>query len=243
MVIEEYFNAQKENLRRVLYWQPFTEIFSLVDKLYNDAIELVPGDHSPVYGQFLLICHKSFLTAASLIGQAQSDDAVLITRRAIEVARFAVTVKTDPEKTKEWMAFRERMEQWADRQEGKKPKFLKMDYGDVHPGIKPAVNDLMQTHGILSFVAAHFTPEYFHELDWERLEEKLNFNYFAKEQRVLGQNIVLTSGTHLRILEVIDWCLDGAFKADPDWLNLVATLKEKEGNWPQNSTALTRMRD
>lgn len=227
MAIEEYFDAQKENLRRALNWQPFAEIFPLVDKLYTDAIKLVPSDHSPVYGQFLLTCHKSFLAAASLIGQAQPEDAAAITRRAIEVARFAAVIKTNPKKVDEWIAYDKRMQRWTDRLEGKKPKSFYVDFGEVHPGIKPTIDDLMQSVGILSDAGVHFTPEFFHDLDWEKHKESLKLRYFKKDQRVLEREIVFTSGTHLRILEVIDWCLDGAFKADADWLNLVATLKEK----------------
>ena len=207
MAINEYFDGQKENLRRSLNWRPFAEVFPLVDKLYVDAIGLMPSDRSPVFGQFLLICHKSFLAAAALIGQAQPDDAAPITRRAIEVARFAAVVKTNPDKAKEWVAFDERMQRWADRQEGKKPKSLWINLGEVDPEIKPVIDDLMQTLGILSDAAVHFTPEYFVELSWEKREDSMYLNYFTKEQRVLEREIVQTSGTHLLILEVIDWCL------------------------------------
>lgn len=227
MAINQYFDGQKENLRRSLNWEPFAAIFPLVDKLYVDAIGLMPTDRSPVFGQFLLICHKSFLSAAALIGQAQPDDAGPITRRAIEVARFAAIIKTNPEKVEEWVAFSERARRWADRQEGKKPKSLRVNLGEVHPGVKPTIDDLMQMHGILSDADVHFTPEFFHQLEWDKREESLYLNYFTRDQRVLEREIVLTSGTHLRILEVIDWCLDGAFKSNPDWLRLVGTLKEK----------------
>jgi len=227
MAIDKYFEAQKENLRRALRWEPFAEIFPLVDRLYVDAVGLMPRDHSPVFGQFLLICHKSFLAAASLIGQAQPEDAGPITRRAIEVARFAAVVKTNPEKAEEWIAFEERMKRWADRLEGARPKHLRIDLGQVHPRIKPVIDDLMQTLGILSDASAHFTPEFFHELGWEERKEQLILNYFSNDQRVLEREIVFMSGTHLQILEVLDWCLDGAFKANPDWMKLVETLKEK----------------
>jgi hypothetical protein len=38
MAINQYFDVQKENLRRSLNWEPFAAIFPLVDKLYVDAI-------------------------------------------------------------------------------------------------------------------------------------------------------------------------------------------------------------
>jgi hypothetical protein len=227
MAMKQYFGGQKENLRRSLNWEPFAEIFPLVDKLYVDAMGLMPSDRSSVFGPLLLICHKAFLSAAGLIGQAQPDDAGPITRRAIEAARFAAIIKTNPEKVEEWIAYNERMQRWADRQEGKKPKSLRVNLGQVHPGIRAAIDDLMQMLGIISDADVHFTPEYFHQLDWDKREESLYLNYFTRDQRVLEREIIFTSGAHLRILEVIDWCLDGAFKSNPDWLRLVGTLKEK----------------
>ena len=227
MAIRKYFDAQKENLRRARKWEPFATIFPVVDKLYVDAIGLVPNDQSPIYGQFLLICHKSFLAAASLIGQAQPDDSAPITRRAIEVARFAAAVKTNPELAENWMAYEERLQRWTDRQEGVKPKPLRVNLGKVHPGIKLTIDDLMGSLGIISDAAVHFTPEYFGELGWDRGEKSLKLDYFTGDQRALEREIVFTSGTHLQILEVLDWCLDGALKADPDWIGLVAVLKER----------------
>lgn len=227
MAINQYLDRQKENLRSSLNWKPFAEIFPLVDKLYVDALGLMPPDRSPVFGHLLLICHKSFLSAVALIGQAQPDDAGPITRRAIEVARFAAIIKTNPEKAEEWVAYSERTQRWADRQEGKKPKRLHVNFGEVHAGVKPTIDDLMQMHGILSDADVHFTPEYFHQLDWDKRNGSLYLNYFTRDQTMLEREIVLMSGTHLRILEVIDWCLDGAFRSNPDWLKLVGTLKEK----------------
>ena len=227
MAISKYFDAQKENLRRALKWEPFATIFPVVDKLYVDAIGLVPKDQSLIYVQFLLICHKSFLAATSLIGQSQPDDAAPITRRAIEVARFAAAVKTNPEIVEKWMAYKERMQRWTDRQKGEKPKPLRVNLGEVNPGIKPTIDDLMMSLGIISDAAVHFTPEYFGELGWDHGEKSLKLDYFTGDQRALEREIVSTSGTHLQILEVLDWCLDGALKADPDWIGLVAILKEK----------------
>jgi hypothetical protein len=138
MTINEYFHEQKKNLRQSLQWMDFVEIFTLVDKLYADAIALMPSDRPHLFGQILLICHKSFLSAAALIGQAQPDDAAPITRRAIEAAQFAAVIKTNSGKIDDWVAFDTRMQRWRDRQEGKKPKWLKPKLGEVDPGIKPA---------------------------------------------------------------------------------------------------------
>jgi hypothetical protein len=227
MTVEEYFQEQKANLARSSQWIDFIEIFTLVNKLYVDAIALVPNDRPLLFSQILLICHKSFLSAVALIGQAQPDDAGAITRRAIEAARFAAAIKTNPGKIEAWMAFETKMQRWRDRQEGKTPKpFNPPKLGEIDPGIKPTLEKLMQMQGMLSDFA-HFTPEYLFELDWERGEQSLYLNYFVREQKTLERQIILTSGANLRILEVIDWCLDGAFKLNPDWHRLVDTLRER----------------
>ena len=85
----------------------------------------------------------------------------------------------------------------------------------------------MVTRGILSDADVHFTPEFFHQLYWDKSEDGLYLNYFTRDQKALEQEIVFTSGTYLQILKVIDWCLDGAFSSNPDWLGLAGTLKEK----------------
>jgi hypothetical protein len=40
MAINQYFDGQKKNLRRSLNWEPFAEIFPLVDKLYVDITRM-----------------------------------------------------------------------------------------------------------------------------------------------------------------------------------------------------------
>lgn len=226
MSISEYFDAQKENLRSSSLWEPFVTIFPLVDKLYVDAIRLTPSGPSPLFGQLLLICHKSFLSAASLIGQAQPEDAGPITRRAIEAARFAAATKTNPEKAKEWMASRERLQRWIDRQQGKKPKWLDNKFAEIHPGIKLMIDKLMEMHGVLSDTEVHFTPEFVSRLAWDRRNESMYLNYFTKDPRELERTIVLTSATHLNILEVIDWCFDGALKSNADWLTSLNRVRQ-----------------
>jgi hypothetical protein len=170
MTINGYLQEQKTNLRQSSKWAMFVEIFTLVDKLYVDAIALMPSDRPRLFAKILLICHKSFLSAAALIGQAQPDDAVPITRRAIEAAQFAAAIKTNPQKIQKWAAFENRMRRWRDRREGKKPKSVSPKLGEVDPGIKPTLDKLMQMHGMLSDFA-HFTPEYLFELDWGRHED------------------------------------------------------------------------
>ena len=223
MSIESYFQAQKENLRSALRFEPFAVLFSIVDELYNISVQAMPSDKSPVFAQFLLICHKSFLAAASLIGQAQPDDAAPITRRAIEVIRLAAAVNEDPANAKAWAAYDQRMKRWQARREGKRPGPLHIRLEVKHP----LVVELMDRWGVLSDAAVHFTPEYFGTLDWKKGEGTLFLNYFTGDQRVIEREIVLLANTHSNILQVVDWCLDGAFSESAEWARLIDELYEK----------------
>lgn len=221
--IVDYFKAQRENLKRMLRFEPFAVFFPIVDALYRRSIKLMPKDKSPVFGQFLLICHKSFLTAASLVGQAQPDDSIPVTRRAIEAVRWSAAFKENPANAHKWVAFEERMKRWKDRREGKKPKPLRISLEVKHPLVK----ELMETWGILSDAAVHFTPEYFDSLDWKKDEDAIFLNYFVRDQHIIEREIILLAAIHAKILRVLDWCLDGTFGKDEDWRRLMAAGHEK----------------
>jgi hypothetical protein len=82
----DFFNAQKENLRQMLQFEPFAVLFPRVHALYES---MLPFCTNKPLGRFVLLSHKAFLTAASLIGQGHADDAAPIARRAIEMIRLA----------------------------------------------------------------------------------------------------------------------------------------------------------
>ena len=221
--IVDYFRAQKENLGNALRFEPYAILFPLVDQLYSASIALVPRDKSPVFGKLLLICHKSFLAAASLIGQAQPDDAAPITRRAIEVVALADAIKTDRKSATKWAAFEDRMKRWQDRQEGKKPKSLKVHLEAKHPNTRR----LMETRGILSDAAVHFTPEFFGSLDWKQGQDSLFLNYFTRDQRTIEREIVSLVGIHVMILQVFNWCFDNVWNESSEWRGLLCELEAK----------------
>src|SRR5262249_38848466 len=152
--------------------------FDLVDRLYSDAMKLVPAGVTALNIQTLLICHKSFLSAASLIGQAQPEDAGAITRRAIEAVRLAAIFKTIPEKYAEWAAEEERTKRWDDRRAGKKPKKLQFSLPKVHLTIEDIIEDLSAMLGVLSDADVHFTPEFLAQLSWKRDKGSIYLGYF-----------------------------------------------------------------
>lgn len=191
-----------------------------MDKLYEVSIGAVPKDKSPIFAQFLLICHKSFLGAATLIGQAQPDDAGPITRRAIEVVRLAAAVKQNSAITKKWVAYEKRMERWKARDEGDKPKPLHIHIPVEHPLVK----NLMDTWGIISDADVHFTPEYFHSLRWEKRGDKMFLHYFTGEQPAIETAIIQLLGSHMTILQVLDECLDGTLSGNDEWQKIRDTI-------------------
>ena len=166
MSIEDYIAAQRSNIASISQLPHFSVLGNLTDRLYEWAIGLVPKDSPPPFGQLLLICHRSFLSALTLIGQAQPDDAAPISRRAIEVARLALAVKKNPKSAEEWVAYEKRMERWQARNRGEKPKPFspKLDLPRDHP----IISELVKQLGIMSDASVHFTPEYFGSQHWNR---------------------------------------------------------------------------
>lgn len=236
MSIEQYFAAQQRNLANALRWGPFAALFPLVDDLYVRAIALTPGDQPAIFGQLLLVCHKSFLSAVALIGQAQPDDAGPITRRAIEAARLAAAIRTDPSTADRWSAYEQRMQRWIDRHAGSKPKVFRPKLGQLDPAIAPVIEELMKMDGTLSDLYVHLTPENLLQLAWESREGTAYLNYFVRDQQALRRDVILTSGTYLRILLVMDWCLGNAFSSNPDWRLLLATACERGEPFAQEFT-------
>ncbi len=211
--LREYFEAQKENLRRTLKFEPFAVLMPRVNGLYELAITRMPADQPSMFRPLLLVSHKSFLAAAALIGQAQPDDSSPITRRAIEAVQLAVAIKLDPMNKERWAAYEQRLKRWQAREAGRRPPKLPKPLKVAHP----LLNDLMQTWGILSDAAVHLTPEYLDSLRWEPRGERVFLHYFTDEQRTIELEIVTLVGSHVQILRAFDWCVDQALSSTPGW--------------------------
>lgn len=105
MALDEYLMREEANLEQVQQLPQFSILVRLIDQLYELSVKLIPPQTPLFYGRILLVCHKFFLSATSLIGRALPDDAAPVVRRAIEAARIAFTIKSDPENMKIWLAF------------------------------------------------------------------------------------------------------------------------------------------
>jgi len=141
---------------------PFADLAPRLNALYHRSIDQVPKTQ-PAFGQFLLLCHKSFLTAAVTIGGCHPDDAAPITRRAIEAASVALAIKRDPVNLERWRNTRKRTATWEARLRGEKePRF-----GDevVYPD-DARLARLASFGRMLSDAFVRFTPEFFADQSW-----------------------------------------------------------------------------
>lgn len=215
MSIEGYIAAQRENIASISRLPHFCILGDLTDKLYERAITLRSKPSPPPFGQLLLICHRAFLSALTLLGQAQPDDAGPINRRAIEAARLSLASKTDPNNAAKWASFEQRMERWQARNRGERPKplFPKLDLPHNHS----IWNELEQQLGILSDSSVHFTPEYFGAQHWITSEARIELRYFISDQRTIEQDLLILVGIHANILRIFDECFDGSFFLDQEW--------------------------
>ena len=225
LTFHSYIDGQRRNLDNALKFRLFGIACPKLHDLYALAIGSLaeaPNSASPAFGQLLLICHSCYLSAATLVGQAQPDDAGAITRRAIEAVRLAAAMKADPMILDKWMAYEDRLERWKARREGKKPKPLNIHIPVEHPIVK----ELMDIWGMLSDSEVHFTPEYFSSLPWKIERGALFLNYFPGDQQALERSVVHLVGTHLSILRVLEECLDGDFRSIPLWDGVVRSIHE-----------------
>jgi len=230
MSIEEYIEAQRANLKSITQLPEFFILVRLVDQIYKHSIEIIPPDSSPRFGRFLLLGHKFFLSSAMLIAQAQPDDAAPITRRAVEMARVCYASKFNEDNLAKWQSYEKRQARWDARLEGDKPPYLPPIKYDL-PVEHPILNELNKELGILSDSYVHFTPEYFASLNWkDDLKSEpptVNLSYFISEQRVLEREFILLTGSHVKIIRLIDECLDHAFSSKESWKNLMAALYQE----------------
>lgn len=228
MSIDGYIEVQKSNLASIRRLPQFG-LIDLVDKLYDRGIDLVRSDSPPRYARFLLLAHQSFLSAATLIAQAQPFDAAPITRRAIEIARVCLASKYDKQIEENWLAFEKRMQRWQARRQGGKlnrlPSF-RYDY----QGRDSLMKSLNEQHGILSDGFAHFTPEYYASQNWRVKKTDAQYNFleliYFSDRKSLERELIILADNHAQILNVINHCVDYTFTKDEQWKSIATKLIE-----------------
>jgi len=86
--------------------------------------------------------------------------------------------------------------------------------------------ELMEQYRSLSDSATHFSPEYFGTLAWQVEDTRIDLNYFS-DARAIELNIIELSTTHLRILQVLDFCLDGCLSRSEEWVQSMQEAFQK----------------
>jgi hypothetical protein len=165
--MDEFVRCQRETLDQIRLWPHFRDLIGATDAVYRwPTSAAAPLTNAPViFARILLICHKSLLSAATLIAQGQPEDSTGITRRALEAARVALAIKISDSNALQWTAHQERHDRWLKRQQNEKPKSFIVRFADIRGD---ALMEKIDTHlGILSDASVHFTPEFYSNLDWE----------------------------------------------------------------------------
>jgi len=229
MSVEAYVRAQQQNFDAIKVSPHYSRLIETVDVLYNRTVELVPA-HCPrlCFGKMLLMCHKSLLSAATLIARGQPEDAALVSRRAVEIGHLAIAVHLDSQNYVKWLDAERRSARWQVRMKGQRPK--------AEPTVKwgkdvmehPLLADLRTFLGILSDAYAHFTPEFEGNLPWsEQMKPGENaaifLEYFDTTKRVIHCAFLNLAAIHLRLFEVFDACFKDGLRSDSRWQRLQAT--------------------
>jgi hypothetical protein len=229
MSLDDYVDAQQKNYDAIKDSPHYSRLIETVDHLYRTTLELGPA-HCPrvCFGKMLLMCHKSLLSSATLIARGQPDDAVLVSRRAIEIGHLAIAVHLDPQNYVKWLDEQRRTARWRERMKGQRPK--------SDPGHKwgkdvlqhPLLTELRTVLGILSDSYAHFTPEFEGSLQWSENvtpgeNVTLRLEYFDTTKRVINCAFLNLASIHLKLLDVFDACFKGGLSSDGGWLLLKTT--------------------
>jgi hypothetical protein len=220
--IFELLEHDQENLLAIAKGLPhFNRVVPVIDGLYDRSLALIRVGDAPAlfYGKTLLLCHKAFLCAALTIGRRHPDDAAAITRRAIEAVSIARAVKYDAGNLERWQAYEKRLARWQARTAGERPSPFNPDI--KYPPGHPLLEEIRRFLGTLSDSFVHFTPEFFDGRGWktERAGEggELAMPYMEVDQRIIERELIMLGGIHVRILDLLDECFDGAFVADGTW--------------------------
>lgn len=229
MGLTEYIEVQRKNLDTIKESPYFSQLCYVTDRLYNIGREGMLKDKPLTVTKLFMLEHKSFLSAATLIAQAQPDDAAPINRRAIEVARLAWALKADPQNAERWIALEERQKRWQERDKGRRPKgALNIQFQNVPKNEN--LDQLNHLFGVISDSKAHFTPEYFGVQGWDIVvngeEGTIFHSYFEAEKWLIESAFLMLNAVHLLVLKLFDDCYDGAFKNDKGWQLLMATRSQ-----------------
>src|SRR5579863_3858759 len=210
MSIEAYIATQELNYDAIRGSLHFSRLIETVDHLYRSTIDLVPQYCPRVcFGKMLLMCHKSLLSAATLIARGQPEDAALVSRRAIEIGQLAVAVHLDSQNYIKWLDEKRKMTRWEQRRKGERPSNDPGNKWGKEVLAHPLLAELRTFLGVLSDTDAHFTPEFEGNLQWsEEIRPgegaTITLSYFDTTVRTINLAFVNLAAIHLKLLDIFD---------------------------------------
>jgi hypothetical protein len=225
--MDRYFEALRDNLEHGLRSPQIAELVCSLHAVYKTFTDSPPPGHV-VFGRFLLVCHKSMLSAAALIAERQPEDCVGVTRRAVEAAEAALAFKLNDANAAQWPSYQERHERWLKRQAGEKPRPFHVQYTDVVG--EPLMDEIKRWLGILSDAYVHFTPEFYNSLDWDEQmspggDGKIFLYFFHPSEKEIKRHFNALAAVHLTILKAFDRCFDMGISGDATKLAAVNAFK------------------
>ena len=223
MSLDEYVATQQKNLDAIKESPHYSQLIQTVDHLYRTTLDLGPV-HCPrvCFGKMLLMCHKSLLSAATLIARGQPEDSAPITRRAIEIGHLAIAVHLDPENYVRWLDVEHRMARHEARLKGERPKNEPAHKWGKEVIGHPLLSDLRTFLGMVSDSDAHFTPEFEGNLAWSEqlspeMDLSIQLSYFDTTMRTIHCAFLNLAAIHLRLLDVFNACFKDGLEQDGGW--------------------------
>jgi hypothetical protein len=229
MSLDEYVATQHRNLEAIKGSLHYSRLIETVDRLYRTTFDLIPA-HCPriCFGKMLLMCHKSLLSAATLIARGQPEDAAPISRRAIEIGHLAVAVHLDSQNYVKWLDEERRITRHEERRKGQRPKNEPAQKWGKEVLEHPLLSDLRTFLGMISDSDAHFTPEFEGRLPWLDEAEPgdsltILLEYFDTNKRTIHCAFLSLAAIHLKLLDVFNACFKDGLQRDGGWLLLKTT--------------------
>jgi hypothetical protein len=226
MSLDLYIRAQRLNAERFRRTPHYAEMIVSLDAVYTRCLHIRPRSPEPIFEKSLLLCHRAFLSAASLTLQGQAEDAAAVARRGVELATFCLAYKGDQSRAAEWLAEKQRKARWGSR--CREPR---VSYGS---GVQCRAADptiaaeLENWTSVFSDAYMYFVPELSADRQGrvsvkreERTAQTL-LSYFVEDESLIYSVFFAIADSNASILRAFDCCYDGAFTDDVECMRLLA---------------------
>ena len=217
-----FLRVQNDHIKVNLASEQFKALIPPVNEAYEAARLEVSKEVDLTTIQLLLLCHRSFLLAVSLIAGGHPNDAGSVTRRAIEMAKIAFALVYDSENFDRWVNYNVRSGRWAAWSADKKPPRLFTDLKFPKP--HSLLDALGKEEGMYSDMGVHCTPEFIAHYPFEQQEKQLFLSYFVADRDHLNRSLRISVATHLQILQLFNETLRGALDRSARWVEAMGKI-------------------